>query len=120
MSEPSQNSPSPSGTAESRTSFWSTFLAVVGCFAFLVLVLSLAYLPQRRLAPEVDLARIPPEEQWQFTAEGRQTHLDERRAKEQAVATSYAWIDRDKGIVQLPLDRAMQFTLRDVNAARKP
>jgi hypothetical protein len=119
MSEPSLSPSSPPGFSESRASFWVTFVAVVGCFLIFVIVLFLAYIPQRRSAPEVDLAKIPPEEQWKFTAEGRQTHLDELRAKEQAAATSYAWIDKNKGIVQLPLDRALQLTLQELNATRK-
>jgi hypothetical protein len=116
MTEPSQSSLSPS---ESRSSYWATFLAIVGCFLIFAIVLYLAYIPQRRAAPEVDLSKISPEEQWKYTADGRQTHLDELRAKEQAAATSYAWIDRDKGIVQLPLDRAMQLTLVELNGSRK-
>jgi hypothetical protein len=119
MSEPSQSSPPPSGFAESRTSFWVTFVAIVGCFLIFVIVLFLAYIPQRQSAPEVDLAKIPAEEQWKFTPEGRQAHLDEQRAKEQAAATSYAWIDKDKGIVQLPLDRAVEITLQELKAAQK-
>jgi len=119
MPDPSNPSSTPSGHAEGRSGYWATFMAIVGCFLIFVIVLYLAYIPQRRSAPEVDLAKIPPEEQWKFTAEGRQTHLDELRAKEQAVATSYAWIDKDKGIVQLPLDRALQLTLQELNAARK-
>jgi hypothetical protein len=67
----------------------------------------------------VDLAKIPAEEQWKFTPEGRQAHLDEMRAKEQAVASSYAWIDKDKGIVQLPVDRAVEITLQELKAAQK-
>jgi hypothetical protein len=119
MTEPSHPASGSSGIRESRASFWVTFLAVVGCFAIFVIVLELAYIPQRRLAPDVDLTKIPPEEQWKFTPAGRQAHLDEMRAKEQAAATSYAWIDKDKRIVQLPLDRAMELTLQDINAARK-
>jgi hypothetical protein len=118
MSEPSQSSPPPSGIAESRASYWVTFVAIVGCFLIFVIVLYLAYIPLRRSAPEVDLAKIPKEEQWKFTPEGRQAHLDEQRAKEQAAATSYAWIDKDKGIVQLPLDRAEQLALQELNASR--
>jgi hypothetical protein len=110
---------SASGLPPPRGAFWVTFVAVIGCFAIFVIVLWLAYIPQRRLAPEVDLTKIPREEQWKYTAAGRQAHLDEMRAAEQAAATSYAWIDRDKGIVQLPLDRAMQLTLQELNAARK-
>ena len=120
MSESLQNPASQSGFPESRGSFWWTFLAIAGCFLIFVVVLFLAYVPLRRQAEEVDLAKIPAEEQWKFTAKGRQDHLNEMRAREKAAATSYAWIDKDKGIVQLPIDRAVELTLQELNAGRKP
>ena len=120
MTEPSPSPPLPPGFLEGRASFWVTFLAAIGCFLIFLVVLFLAYLPGRNLAPEVDLTKIPAEEQWKYTAKGRQDHLDEIRAREKAAATSYAWIDKDKGIVQLPLDRAVQLTLQELNAGRKP
>lgn len=119
MSEPSQSPPSLLPFSESRASFWTTFVAIIGCFLIFGIVLYLAYIPQRRSEPRVDLAKIPREERWKFTAEGRLEHLNAMRAKEQAIATSYAWIDKDDGIVQLPIQRAMQLTLQELNAARK-
>jgi hypothetical protein len=112
--------PPPDASAPSKAGFWVTFLAVLGCFVVFLVVLYIAYLPPRQAAAEVDLGRIPPEEQWKYTPAGRQAHLDEMRAREQAAQTAYAWIDRSKGTVQLPIDRAMELTLRDFNAARHP
>ena len=119
MSELSSIPPSVPDVPEKRAGFWITFLAALGCFVIFLVLLYLAYLPQRRAAAEVDLSRIPPDEQWKFTPAGRQAHLDAMRAQERAAQTTYAWIDRSKGIVQLPIDRAMQLTLRDLNAGRK-
>lgn len=107
-------------TAGSKAGFWVTLLAALGCFVIFLVVLYLAYIPQRRMAPEVDLAKIPPEEQWKYTPAGRQAHLDEMHAREKAAATTYAWIDKNKGVVQLPIDRAMELTLQELNARRKP
>ncbi|MFA5057197.1 MAG: hypothetical protein WC485_03720 [Opitutaceae bacterium] len=114
----SSSLPTPdSGRPEPRGAFWVTLLAALGCFVIFLVVLFVAYIPQRRTAPEVDLAKIPPEEQWKYTPAGRRAHLDEMRAREKAAATSYAWIDRNKGIVQLPLDRAVELTLQELNSA---
>jgi hypothetical protein len=113
------NPPLDISAAGAKAGFWVTFLAALGCFVIFLVVLFLAYIPQRRLAPEVDLSKVPPEEQWKYTPEGRKTHLDEMRAREQAAATSYAWIDKNKGIVQLPIDRAMQLTLQELAAGSK-
>ena len=110
--------PDASAPAESRTGLWVTFVAALGCFVIFLVVLDLAYLPARRAAPEVDLAKIPPEEQWKYTPEGRMTHLNEMRAREAAAQASYAWIDKSKGVVQLPIDRAMQLTLQEISAGR--
>jgi len=33
------------------------------------------------------------------------------RAEQEAKLTSYGWVDRDKGLVHIPIDRAMAFTL---------
>jgi hypothetical protein len=113
------NPPPDTSAAAAKASFWVTFLAALGCFVIFLVVLFLAYIPQRRMAPEVDLAKIPPEEQWKYTPEGRRVHLDEMRAREQAASSSYAWIDKDKGIVRLPIDRAMQLTLQELTAGSK-
>ena len=51
---------------------------------------------------------------------GRQAYLDELRAREKAAAISYAWIDKNKGVVQLPIDRAMALALQELNTGRKP
>jgi hypothetical protein len=110
----------PVATPGSKAGFWVTLLAALGCFVIFLVVLELAYIPQRRTAPQVDLSKIPPEEQWKYTPAGRQAHLDELRAWEKDAATTYAWIDQDKGIVQLPIDRAMVLTLQELNAGRKP
>jgi hypothetical protein len=110
----------PTTAAESRAGFWATFLAALGCFVIFLIVLYVAYVPQRRTAPEVDLAKIPPEEQWKYTPEGRRAHLQEMRAREQAAQATYAWIDRGQGIVQLPIARAEQLTLQELNTERKP
>jgi len=120
MAETDTTSPPASVLPPPRGAFWVAFLAAIGCFAIFLLVLYLAYIPQRRLAADVDLTKIPVEEQWKYTAKGRQDHLDELRSREKAAATSYAWIDKDKGIVQLPIDRAVQLTLQELNAGRKP
>jgi len=115
-------SPPPADTTapESRAGLWITLLAVVACFVIFLVVLDVAYIPARRAAPEVDLSQIPPDEQWQYTPAGRLAHLQEMRAHEQSAQTTYAWIDRSKGVVQLPIARAEELTLRDLNAQRKP
>ena len=53
---------------------------------------------------------------WKFTAEGRAKALEDLRQAERA-QNSYGWVDQSKGIARLPIDRAMELTVRD--AAKK-
>ena len=96
-----------------------TVIGVLGCFAVFLIVLWFAYLPQRRSSAPVDLTGVPADEQWRYTPEGRKARLVELRAKERAAATSYAWIDRGRGVVQLPVDRAMELAVQELNSRRK-
>jgi hypothetical protein len=52
-------------------------------------------------------------------AEAREKKLhDSRNAADQEL-TSYSWVDKGKGIARIPIDRAMELTLRDL-ASKKP
>ncbi len=95
-----------SDAALSKPSFGLTLLAAIGGFLIFVVILLVVYLP-RQPAPLGDGIKTPEE---------RKTALAELRAHEAKVATGYGWIDQSKGIVQLPLDRAVELTLRDIEA----
>lgn len=47
------------------------------------------------------------------TAAERKALLTEHVDKEHAAATSYAWVDQQAGTVRLPIDRAIELTVRD-------
>ncbi|AKC81890.1 hypothetical protein IMCC26134_02240 [Verrucomicrobia bacterium IMCC26134] len=96
----------PSGTF----SFTSTLLAVIGGFAIFLLILTVAYLPQKP-APLADGARTP---------EQRKVALAELRAKEHNAATTYGWVDQAKGQVRLPIADAVELTIKELNAVPKP
>lgn len=83
---------------------WVTFAAVLGAAAVFFLVLSVTYIAKK---PD----SIP---QGTKTPEQRRAALSELRAKEKSVTTSYAWIDQGKGVVQLPLDRAIELTIQEL------
>jgi hypothetical protein len=55
----------------------------------------------RTKAPGLDQARI----------ELRRKNLAELRAENQAALTTYGWVDPSKGLVRLPVARAMELTL---------
>ena len=98
---------------------WVSVAAVIGCFALFLFIIYLAYLPQREKTAEADLAQVPADEQWQYSAAGRAGHLAELRAHEHTEQTTYGWIDQKAGVVRLPIDRAMALTVQELQAKKK-
>jgi hypothetical protein len=82
-----------------------TAIVVILCFA------AFGWLAQRIYVPHA--ADVQPVEGVLTPAE-RKARLVELHAKEQAAATTYGWVDQSKGIVRLPLDRAIELTARDL------
>src|SRR6476469_6294649 len=52
-------------------------------------------------------------------AEARSKKLNDARNAATQELNSYAWVDKGKGIARIPIDRAMELTLRDL-ASKKP
>ena len=68
----------------------------------------------QRVPPEYPLAasqgeRIPPEPRLQTTP---REELRDLRANEDAVLGSYGWVDKNAGIVRIPIDEAIRLTLQ--------
>jgi hypothetical protein len=55
----------------------------------------------------------------QKRAANRQTKLQALREQDTAALTSYAWVDKTKGTVRIPIERAMELSLTDL-ARKKP
>jgi len=98
MSDASSHSDS-----KSSSSFGTTLVAAIGGFAIFGLILLVAYLPNKA-APAGDGVKTP---------EQRKAILAELHGKEQTAATSYGWVDKEKGVVRLPLDRAIELTIQE-------
>ncbi len=104
--------------AQSKSVSWVSVAAVFGCFALFLFIIYLAYLPQREKTAEADLSQVSADDRWQYSAEGRAARLADLRAREQTEQTTYGWVDQKAGIVRLPIDRAMQLTLQDLQAKK--
>jgi len=73
-------------------------LLFVGLAAFLV--------SQRENIPTVD----------EQTAEVRLKNLAELNAENQKILTQYHWVDKNKGVVGIPIDRAMDLVVAQLQA----
>ncbi len=53
---------------------------------------------------------LPKDLAWKATPASRKEALAGLREKQAKQATSYAWVDQKAGVIQLPIERAMQLT----------
>src|SRR3984893_8442698 len=88
--------------AQSRAPF-STWIGVVLLFALFGVIVLAVVGP----APRGDNYE-------QMRAEARAKKLKDARDEETKALTSYAWVDKNKGTVRLPIDRAMELTVADL------
>ena len=85
------------------SSVWGTVVATLAGFALFILILVVAYLPNK-----ADLAgdglKTPAE---------RKAILAELRGKEQTAATTYGWVNQGQGVVRLPIERAVELIIQE-------
>lgn len=90
----------PSSPIETtKLTVWS--IAIAGTF---LLMAVLIWAMNHYTRPE-DLAAARVQERYRF--------LEEVRAAEAQMVSQYAWRDRDKGLVILPVERAIELTLQE-------
>jgi hypothetical protein len=96
-------------------------LAIFTGTALLAMVWLFDYLATRR-APEADYpsplletARLPPEPRLQSSP---QRDMRVMRGEENAVLGSYGWVDRQAGIVRIPITRAMELLANEAEQRR--
>jgi len=81
-----------------------TALIVIACFASFAWLAKRIYRPHARTVEPVAGVLTPAD---------RKARLTEHRTKEHAEGTTYGWVDQPAGIVRLPIDRAIELTVRD-------
>ncbi|HWA08426.1 MAG TPA: hypothetical protein VG838_03075 [Opitutaceae bacterium] len=97
-------------------SWFSVGMVFLG-FAVFLLVVKYAYLAHLPAAPyAIAPENLPADQAWKATPADRKAYLGELRAKEQTQVNSYGWVDQSKGIVRLPISRAMELTVQELSA----
>jgi hypothetical protein len=98
-------------------------LLLAGIVIHILIWLLFTFFSERQashVAPEFPLAagqenRLPPEPRLQTTP---RQDLRDFRAQEDAILESYGWVDKNAGIVRIPIERAMQLTVEQGLPAR--
>jgi hypothetical protein len=99
-----------------------TALALLAGAVLLAMALLFDYLAGRRaeLAPPpvpwLETGRPPPEPRLQVSPQGEMRVM---RAQENSVLGSYGWVDRQAGIVRIPIARAMELLVEKADKAEE-
>lgn len=99
-------------------------MIVVGIVLALAVFVLFGYFNSREratVAPEYPLAatqenRLPPEPRLQINP---REDLQNLRSSEDAILSGYGWVDKNAGIVRIPIDQAMKLTLQRGLPARE-
>jgi hypothetical protein len=95
-----------------------TIVLLLGVFSAFLLVVRYYYEPAPLAAFNAAPDNLPKDLAWRATAEARRKTLLELREKEIRQASAYAWIDQKAGVVQLPVERAMELTVKHYSAKK--
>lgn len=76
-------------------------LGFIGAFGLFLFILYIAYLPNRPGAVDRSLVKK------------REALLAENKATQLNAANTYGWVDQSRGIVRIPVERAMKLTVQE-------
>lgn len=83
-----------------------TLLAAIGFLSIFAVIMNIAYIPSR--SADVDEA----------LKEERKALLAEVEAEQSKQATTYSWVDQEKGVVRIPVEQAMDIVAKEFQATR--
>jgi hypothetical protein len=87
-----------------------TTISILGLSAIAWVLVANFYDPAPASPQNAVAENMPKELAWKATPATRKQALDRLREQQATQAASYAWIDQKSGVVQLPVERAMQLT----------
>jgi len=74
------------------------------------------YRPAATAPQSAAAENLPKELAWKATPASRRDALTQLKEKQAKQAASYAWVNKDAGVVQLPISRAMELTVERYSA----
>lgn len=104
--------------AKARPVSLITIIFLFVLFAAALLVAHHFYAPTQVAAYNAAPENLSKDLQWRATASARREMLKEVKAEQTKKLDSYAWIDRKAGVVQLPIERAMELTAEKYGAKK--
>ena len=94
-----------------------SLVAVIAIFVLLSpfwYVARRVYLHHQAPAPQNQTPEnLPKDMAWRATPADRRAYLADLREKQSKQAATYGWIDKKAGVVQLPIERAMEIIVKE-------
>lgn len=90
-----------------------TLLAIFALFAVVFVVVRRYYHPATQPAFVAQAENFPVKDEsavWKASRDSRREELIKLREAQAKQATTYGWVDQKAGVVQLPIERAMELT----------
>jgi|SRR5580698_3067703 hypothetical protein len=106
MTEPTAPAPRPVSTIAVVAVF--ILLSLFGLMARKFYLHGIAPAPQNEVPDNLDKNSA-----WRATPADRRQYLIDLRKAQAKQAESYAWVDQKKGVVQIPIDRAMDLVIAE-------
>ena len=104
----------PATPARPVSLFTIVFLFAV--FAAFLLVIRYFYHPTTTSAFNGTPENLSKEMEWKANSASRRQTLKELQDAQANQVGKYGWVDQKAGVVQLPIERAMELTARDLSA----
>ncbi len=99
-----------------------SLLAVASIFILLSLfgfLVERVYVRHRPPAPQNQAPEnLSKDLAWKATPESRRAYLADLRHAQSEQAAAYGWVDRKTGVVQLPIERAMELVVKEQGASK--
>ena len=95
-----------------------TVVFLLAIFAAFLLVIRYFYQPATVSTANAAPENLSKDIEWRATADARRKVLNEARRNEAQQLSTYAWVDQKAGVVQLPLDRAIELTAQKYGAKK--
>jgi F0F1-type ATP synthase membrane subunit b/b' len=96
-----------------------TIVFLFAVFAAFLLVIRYFYHPTTSTTFNAAPDNISKDMEWRANSATRREALKELHEKEAKQSSKYGWVDQKAGVVQLPIERAMELTARDLAAKQQ-
>lgn len=103
---------SESNATSTRPVSLVVIVSVLALSAAFLLVVGRFYKPATVAPQNATAENLPKDLQWKATPESRREAFAALHEKQAKQAATYAWVDQKAGIVQLPVDRAMELVVQ--------